>query len=114
MIVLESLYTFSARFFWYMTSIIVSELSFNEFFGLEIKVGFRAYLVCAEATFVRSQCAQKLLLRMLGMRTSYFCAVLVCAKVYWESVMVAALYSECAHQQLLHHLSMRKSCCFAY
>jgi len=112
MIVRESLYTFQQN----LSVCVINDCvraSFIGFSGVEIKVFFRAYSVCAKATFARSYYAQKLLLRILSMRKSCFCLVFVCAKVFGKNVRVAALYSECAHQRLLRRLSMRKSYCCA-
>jgi len=70
-----------------MALINVSELSFIEILGLDIEVGFRAYSVCAEATFAHSQYAQKLLLRIQQILLR---SLSVCQSV-WENVRVAAL-----------------------
>ena len=95
-----------------MTLIIVSELICMFLFGPKLKIGFCAYSVCAAATFERSQYAPKLLLRILSMRKSGFCTVLICteaALAHTESAKEGAVHSEYAQKLLLGSLSLRQS-----
>jgi len=93
-----------------MTLTIASEISFIEFFfakKLKLASAHTQYAqklrcvlsVCEKAAAALTKYAQKLLSHSLSVR---------------QNVREAALYSECAHKQLLRCLSMLKSCCCAY